>query len=287
MKKIIFSALILLIFIGIVAFKRLQHYADVFATLGVSKEEATEWISENMISGALYMVLTDQMKNLSKEKRGEVVKSLGDYIKTYVQSPEFAEKYRAKREEELALAFGDQSGPSKEEMLQNFIETMQNNEKMQLEVIKTASGKSKVEMEMYLKEIRRILSILKDPKHPSFNKVFSEMKEEQYPSLQNMKIDDPEEAKAAAEEQKKYRKEMEEAYPPTAKQMVAKRLKEFIDLAETVDFNAKLEKRGNKYYFVDAKYEMKDPDWKKLFRCGKETIIPARAYAQQWLASLK
>jgi hypothetical protein len=60
-----------------------------------------------------------------------------------------------------------------------------------------------------------------------------------------------------------------------------------LDLSATIDFNAKLEKRGGKLYFSDPNLEAKDENWKRLFRAGKETIQPARVYAQQWLASLK
>jgi hypothetical protein len=58
-------------------------------------------------------------------------------------------------------------------------------------------------------------------------------------------------------------------------------------MSGSVDYNAKIEKRGSTYYFVDEKYEQKDDTWKRMYRCGKEVMVPARAYAQAWLASLK
>ena len=78
-------------------------------------------------------------------------------------------------------------------------------------------------------------------------------------------------------------KEFNDDHPTDVNVLVARRLKEFVDLSGTVNFDAKLDANGS---FVDQKYENQDGNWKFLYRAGKPAVDTARAFAQEWLKEL-
>ncbi|GAB2576931.1 hypothetical protein [Spirosoma areae] len=68
---------------------------------------------------------------------------------------------------------------------------------------------------------------------------------------------------------------------------IKKRLTEFITLAESVDFDAKVEKQGYKLEFVRPDYRNQSDEWKLLYRIGREPVLTARDVARTWLGDLK
>ena len=68
---------------------------------------------------------------------------------------------------------------------------------------------------------------------------------------------------------------------------VKKRLLDFIALAESVDFDAKIEKQGTKLEFVQPRYRSQSNQWKFLYRIGREPVMAARDMARSWLNDLK
>lgn len=68
---------------------------------------------------------------------------------------------------------------------------------------------------------------------------------------------------------------------------IKKRLNEFITLAESVDFEAKVEKQGYQLEFVRADYRNQSDEWKQLYRIGREPVLAARDMARAWLSELK
>lgn len=82
-------------------------------------------------------------------------------------------------------------------------------------------------------------------------------------------------------------KRWEADYPATVNGLLKKKLKEFLQLTADINYDAKLEKRGDKMVFSDPALEAKDGFWKACFRSGKTTVDAARAFAQQWLQEIK
>lgn len=283
MKKQLFVVLVCFFTLGLLAWQnRFKLAEDILKELGLEKEIAEDYISGNFFSGSIQIYKTDQMLALSQAKRVAIVNAVGDYIRAYVESPDFAAKFEEEKKSFLGIDLIE-TGPSQEEMIEQFLEQLKSDEVQLLKALKTATGSQKAEMESALKQIKEAQVALKDPKHPLFKKYFDMMKEDMMPEKTSGGYEDPAEAKDAA----KMMKEIElEKFPSTPKEMIKKRLKEFIEISGTVDYNAKLEKRGSTLYFTDPRYEQKDPTWKLMFRCGKEVMMPARAYAQQWLARL-
>jgi hypothetical protein len=70
------------------------------------------------------------------------------------------------------------------------------------------------------------------------------------------------------------------------KPALKKRLQDFIELSNSVDFEARLVPMGSKQEFANPLYQRKPAEWKFLYRLGKEPVSEARSFAQQWLADL-
>lgn len=68
--------------------------------------------------------------------------------------------------------------------------------------------------------------------------------------------------------------------------MIKKRLRDFIWLAESVDFDARVEKQGDKLEFVREEYSNQSSEWKLLYRIGREPVLAARDMARTWLSQL-
>ena len=61
-----------------------------------------------------------------------------------------------------------------------------------------------------------------------------------------------------------------------------------MDETKNIDFNAELTLKNGKQVFVNPEYEkQKGYYWKMAFRSGKEVVLPARAFVQQWLDEIK
>ncbi len=283
MKKQLLIIMLSFFAIGFIAWQnRFKLTEDILKELGLEKEMAEDFISGNFFNGSIQIYKTDQMLAMSQTKRATLVKPIGDYIKAYVASPAFATKFEEERKSFLGLDLVE-AAPSREELIEQFLQQLKTDESEIVQAIKTASSSQKTELEKALKQVREAQVALKDPKHPLHKKYFDLMKEEMIIDNTVVRYEDPAEAKAAEEAMKGIELE---TFPSTPQELIKKRLKEFIDISGSVDFNAKLEKRGSISYFVDPRYEQKDHTWKLIFRCGKEVILPARAYAQQWLALL-
>lgn len=74
--------------------------------------------------------------------------------------------------------------------------------------------------------------------------------------------------------------------PKSSKELIRKRLEWFLDESATVDFKAETKTQDCVALFVNEEYERKSKMWKKCYRAGPKLTNIARAFAQEWLASL-
>jgi hypothetical protein len=75
-------------------------------------------------------------------------------------------------------------------------------------------------------------------------------------------------------------------YPDDPRPLVARRLREFLQLSADVDFNAKLKTAEGRTLFENPAYQAKSSQWKMCFRAGREATGAARAAVQAWLTEL-
>lgn len=92
-----------------------------------------------------------------------------------------------------------------------------------------------------------------------------------------------------AQKQQAYQADLErwqQTRPADPLVLVARRLRDFLELSATVDFNAKLEGSGTDRRFVNEDYQSKPSDWKMCFRAGPDAVAAARRDAAAWLKEL-
>lgn len=72
-------------------------------------------------------------------------------------------------------------------------------------------------------------------------------------------------------------------YPADPAVIIKARLQEYLQIAATVDFTAKLTGTGKRQTFVNPAYEKKTLKWKAIYRAGKEVNDILIAFAKHWL----
>lgn len=267
MRKFVYATLAAALLLGVFAFKTVRTYLDVLGQLQIEPAEAKESVFNNFQDGVLDFPYSTLVTTFAVGKREVAVRELGDFIKAYTESAAFAEKYKAARE--AARPQGLQSAD--ERIKQRLAQIDHDIETNEADMAK-ASGDMKKLHQLTIDELRKEKKALRnpaDPAHASYREDVTKAKEW--------------ETQQAAADEEYWLQE----YPPTAKERVKRRLTEFLDLTKDIDFGATLVKSGNKLVFADPDLEAKSGEWKRCFRCGRETIGAARRYAQQWLSSLR
>jgi hypothetical protein len=81
-------------------------------------------------------------------------------------------------------------------------------------------------------------------------------------------------------------KELDAAWPPDHRTLVANRLRHFLDVSNDVVYDATLIEKDGRKVFADPALEARPKEWKMCFRAGKPATDAARAFAQKWLNDL-
>jgi hypothetical protein len=266
MKKVVYSIVLLLLITGTFAFRLVRHYNDILKELQIAASDANGDIFNNFEDGTMNFPSSSMIKKLAVGKRAEAVKELGDYIRKYVESPEFNQRYLAARESAKPA-----ENLTYEQRVKRRMDNINKEKKgYEQELKKAGSQIEKNIIKDQIKQLDNELESLTDPKHPAYQAM-------------KMAIEMEDMGKSSPEDWANWEKN----YPPAAKELVRRRLNEFLQFTADIDFNARLVEREGRLRFVNPDLEAKDDNWKRCFRCGKETITAARAYAQQWLKDLK
>jgi hypothetical protein len=93
-----------------------------------------------------------------------------------------------------------------------------------------------------------------------------------------------------AEAAEKYKEDIaawQKDRPADSRVLIARRLREFLEVSADVDFEAKLVAAGSgRTRFADPEDEAKGGEWKLCYRAGKDAVGAARTFATSWLAQL-
>lgn len=244
---------------------------DVLPRLGITSEAAQDHFWYSLSGGYLSYPDARVLKKIPPAERAEIVSMIGSLAKAYTKSDDFAERYSQWRE-------GRKPEPPEEPQT---MDAQRLEQKAQLEAslkeseesLKTMPADLQEQMKPVLEMLRQQIKELDSADNPMFN---DEMAGYQ---------------KAAFDEQvRSYQKELKEwelENPPDPNQLVKRRLKEFLEETNGIDFAAELKPgREGKMVFVNPTLEQKPSQWKMAFRAGRETVDAARAFAQQWLQEL-
>lgn len=122
---------------------------------------------------------------------------------------------------------------------------------------------------------------------PQFEQAYQEFRKDYKPEEPGTE-GSAEDVRSAREYYNEQLAEWKQSYPATGREMIRRRLKEFLAESADVDYNAQLVRRGRKMVFANATYEdEKSGEWKVCYRAGKEPVEKARAFAKQWLIELE
>ena len=92
---------------------------------------------------------------------------------------------------------------------------------------------------------------------------------------------------ALAREREAGMKELDAVWPSDHRNLVANRLRRFLDVSKDVAYDARLVDKDGKRVFADPAFEARPKEWKMCFRAGKPATDAARSFAQKWLSDLE
>lgn len=260
------TIIILLVFTLIFsAYKEAEQKTNgVFNILGMSEAECKALLKDNLLSSVLSTPITHGWKKFDGKKRVAIVNDLGLYIKSYVNSSDFALDYKNYRESILP---GRQEGIDVPLRIEEIKRDIENTEREK----KSAGHEHRKSYDDLIASLKEQLEVLQNPNHPKYSL---------YAGIITLTPEQQEEINRQVAEFNK-------SYPPDARQYIKLKLKDFLELTSDIDFDAKLVQKNGKQVFENTAYEERDRNWKKCFRAGRETIQASREFATQWLKEIK
>jgi len=249
-----------------------KKYADEFwDQLGMSRQSGDECIRESFLQGYIYNYGAKSAKNIIAGNRAAVTRDLLTYTKQYISSDAFKKEYEKKR-----LA-GKPWEPQKK--------VVRNREEIRKEMIdetKKAIAELEKNMPSFTADVRKTMNeVLVTQKQ--------QLKDYQDPNSQMIEIMAEGEKMAFENEWKNYQlnlKKWEDENPVNPAVFIKRRLQQYLDIVNTVDFTAALKDASGKKKFVNDSYERKSNDWKKVFRAGREVNDVAKSFAAAWIKEL-
>jgi hypothetical protein len=253
-----------------ISFRAHRLYSDIWEQLGITREKGTQNINESFLNGYLQYYGVRNIKNIMAGDKAALAKDLMSYAKQQISSDAFKKHYdelrKSSKPAEITVTV-----KTKEDIRKEKIAETEKSIKETEENIKKATPDIAKILQPVLDMLKTNLADYKDPKSQMIDLFYQG---EKYSAEQRQKNYDEAFQKWQA------------TYPEDSRQFIKSRLQKFVALAKTVDFTAELKEVNGKKKFVKPAYEMKPYDWKQIFRAGKEIILPAIAFAEQWIGEL-
>lgn len=255
---------------GLLSFKTMNRYTDLWGQLGVSKERGTASIKESFLNGYFYYSGRN-IKNILAGDRAAVAKDLLAYTKEYVNTEAFAKDYEASRQWSKPVL--PEAAKTEAVIRQKFIDDAKKGVGNLEKLLKTTTDASmKKSLQEALEQTKQSLKDYEDP-NSEMIKMAVQGAQNQYDYR----------LKAYQEQIKAW----EEHTPAGVKALIKVRLQQLLKVTRDVDFNAQLTGRDGKKVFVNKEYEAKPAEWKMAFRAGKEVTSTVRAFATEWLKEVQ
>ena len=244
---------------------------DFLQTLGISKEEASDYVWYSFQDGNFNYPYSDDYKSLSTATRVSLVKEIGEFAKVYSRTDDFKKRYsdyrltRKPAEPEAPQTTQEMKDQYKKDLQENIAEMEKN--------IENASGEVRTALQTALKTMKDQLVQIDDPNNPMFSQEVETARQQYYEG-----------------QKQQYEEELSQwkvNFPEDPVKMIKDRLNYFLQVSSTVDFNARISKNQyGTYVFDNPDYESKPSEWKMIYRAGRESTDAARQFAQGWLKEL-
>ena len=293
------------------------RFTDVLADLKLTSQQVNDQLFTQLTADQprtyLSYATRQAGKQLSVGARVEAIRAISTVVQAYVQSADFKNRYdqwlrnkyqvsdqqtaEAQQVEKASLddvhssanqqvtqinsAFAQMQPATLAMMLQQQI--MQTQEQMV-----DADESSKTTLTRDLTVLRQLQS-LANTKPAEFKTQYIDFMNRYMAGQLARNSGDQEEKQAADKVQAAEYKARLAQYKANAdpNNAVRKRLRDFIALAESVDFGTTVEAQGYKQEFIRAEYRAQSSNWKMLYRLGREPFMTARDLARTWLTELK
>jgi F0F1-type ATP synthase membrane subunit b/b' len=254
----------------LLSFKANRFTADIWQQLGISREKGSESIRASFMNGYLHYYGVKNARNILAGDRAAIARDLMNYAHEQMHSEAFKKFYEQERKA---------ARPQEPDVQVKSKETIRAEKIAETEKsIRESEANMKNFKPDMVKALQPVVEMLKN-----------NLKEYQNPNSKMIDIYYQSELMNKEGRIKSYEESMkrwEENYPADYKQLIKSRLQHFIQLAKTVDFSAELKEVNGRKKFVNPVYEGKAYDWKQIYRAGKEVILPAISFAEQWVKEL-
>lgn len=242
--------------------------ADILTQLGITPDAAAKAVG-SVISGGVYNpgVPARAFTLLPPAARAQAVTAGVAWLKAYVASPDFARQYAQVRQNHRPEAPAWELTPEQE--LQKIDDDQKRQREESQQAIAALPPEKRKAMEDALRNAADQTAKMSTP-------------ESRLKRLDEIKAD-------RAARQREYDTALatwRRDYPDDPRSLVARRLREFLQVSADVDYGAKLRSNGSSSVFENPAYQAKSSQWKLCYRAGREATTAARAAVQTWLSEL-
>lgn len=241
---------------------------DFLKELGIAPNEAEQKITNSILGGYLDTYGVKNIKSIATGNRKKLVADLLVYTKQHVQSQAFVKQYKAMKESRKPQPAKIQTP---DEMRRDMIEQYKKSIAETEASLKKADASMKPVFEKLLVDAGKQLKEVQDPN----NKMIASYAKN-YPDMIKM-IDLQHQSKI---------EQWEKEFPDNHLLFVKERLEMFMKETKNIDFDAALQVKNGKKYFVNNEYERKSNYWKMAFRAGRDVVLTAREYVSDWISTI-
>lgn len=243
---------------------------DFWKQLGLSQAQGAEKIKTSFMHGYLDTWGIRNLKSVAAGNRATLAKELLAFSKNYMNSAA------------VKTAFDKERLAAKPQAPQLTVVSKEVIRKEKIDELKKAISDAENLVKQFPdqeKSVRKTVA--------SFQKSIREYERADNEIIAMFYQSSVDENKAREEDYKKSMKAWEENYPANYKQKIKKQLDKYLALGGTVDFEAGLKERYGKMVFVKPEYESKSPEWKAIYRAGKDVYDVTKPFAEKWLQELQ
>jgi hypothetical protein len=271
-KFFVFIMIVFSILINLVAIQKLHSAMGVLQMLKLNENQANESIFSSIINAYWYVPNGSELVKIATGDRVAITKELERYVKSFIKSEGFQQKYNSLRTELM---------PTKPERPEP-METRKQSAKRDLEesirnykneMSEATSQEDKAEYKEQIESARKELKEIDNPDNPNYSKTEEESQMKWY-----------------EQEMQQYKDSMvqwEKDNPANLDKLIKAKLEEFLKESDGIDFNAALVKQpSGKMEFAKKEFEEMSDLRKMCFRAGKNATDEARMFAQEWLKEL-
>jgi hypothetical protein len=241
---------------------------DMWKQLGMTKVQGTDGIKNSFINGYLDYYGARNARNIATGNRAGIAKDLLTYTKQYINSPLFKKEYEKFRKDGKPEA-PEYRARHRAAISKDRVEETQEQIKRTEEIMKKP-------------DMKKIM----EPSYEMLKKNLVELKDTNSKMINNYWMGEQRDYEQSVRSYNERYANWEKNYPENINDIIKARLQKYLDLANTVDFNAELKQVGKKQKFVNPAYEGKSYDWKMIFRAGKEVYEVTKPFAEQWIKEL-